>query len=228
MKNKICLLLCALLLLSCVPGLAGCSAAEQRPETPPTVPSPAEPETESEAASAEQSPGPAYPGPPDSKSGLRRTEEQMEAMKDFLTAHQAEMEEIVDVMMEYSSRETENEYTTFWYSVTWQKLHQSHTVIKESVYGSDSREVGVFTEHPIITRIRALGEEPVFDFAATDFSHRIVDNDICSFSRYVDDDYDVPYSEVYLFYCEEEPVEKAYFDITPVIPHWYLYVEHLE
>ena len=34
MKNKICLLLCALLLLSCVPGLAGCSAAERSPETP--------------------------------------------------------------------------------------------------------------------------------------------------------------------------------------------------
>ena len=171
MKNKICLLLCALLLLSCVPGLAGCSAAEQRPETPPTVASPAEPETESEAASAEQSPGPAYPGPPDSKSGLRRTEEQMEAMKDFLTAHQAEMEEIVDVMMEYSSRETENEYTTFCYSVTWQKLHQLHTVIKEGVRGPGPREVGVFTEHPIITKLQALGEEPVFDFAETDFSH---------------------------------------------------------
>ncbi len=226
MKNKICLLLCALLLLSCVPGLAGCSAAERSPETPVVEPSPA---AEGEAApAAEQSPGPTYPGPPDSKSGLRRTEEQMEAMKDFLTAHQAEMEEIVAVMMEYSSRETENEYTTFWYSVTWQKLHQSHTVIKKDVRGSGPREVGVFTEHPIITKIQALGEEPVFDFAETDFSHRIVDNDICSFSRYVDDDYDVPYSEVYLFYCEEEPVEKAYFDITPVIPHWYLYVEHLE
>ncbi len=41
MKNKICLLLCALLLLSCVPGLAGCSAAEQSPETPVVEPSPA-------------------------------------------------------------------------------------------------------------------------------------------------------------------------------------------
>ena len=203
MKNKICLLLCALLLLSCVPGLAGCSAAEQ-------------------------SPGLTDPGPPDSKSGLRRTEEQMEAMKDYLTAHQAEMEGIVAVMMEYSSRETENEYTTFWYSVKWQKLHQSHTVIKEGVRGPGPRAVGVFTEHPIITKLQALGEEPVFDFAKTDFSHRIVDNDICSFSRYVDDDDDVPYSDVYLFYCEEEPVEQEYFYIYPVIPHWYLYIEYLE
>ncbi len=225
MKNKICLLLCVLLLLSCVPRLAGCSAAEQSPEAPVVEPSPAAGEA---VPAAEQSPGPTYPGPPDSKSGLRRTEEQMEAMKDYLTAHQAEMEEIVAVMMEYSSRETENEYTTFWYSVKWQKLHQSHTVIKEGVHGPGPREVGVFTEHPIITMIRALGEEPVFDFAVTDFSHRIVDNDICSFFRYVDDDDDVPYCRVYLFYCEEEPVENAYFTIYPVIPHWYLYIEELE
>lgn len=154
--------------------------------------------------------------------------ETTEAMKDFLTAHQAEMEEIVAVMMEYSSRETENEYTTFWYSVKWQKLHQSHTVIEKDVHGPGPQEVGVFTEHPIITKIRALGEEPGFDFAAADFSHRIVDNDICYFSGCVNDDAGSPYTDAYLFYCEEEPVEQEYFYIYPVIPHWYLYIEYLE
>ena len=93
---------------------------------------------------------------------------------------------------------------------------------------ADAGRIQVADVHTFNKKRKALGEEPVFDFAETDFSHRIVDNDICSFSRYVDDDDDVPYSDVYLFYCEEEPVEKAYFDITPVIPHWYLYVEHLE
>ena len=90
-------------------------------------------EQSKDAPAAEQSPEPVLFRLPDSKSGEQRKEEQTEAMKDFLIAHQAEMEEIVAVMMEYSSRETENEYTTFWYSVKWQKLHQSHTIIEKDV-----------------------------------------------------------------------------------------------
>ncbi|MBR5094329.1 MAG: hypothetical protein IK095_04475 [Oscillospiraceae bacterium] len=212
-RMKIACFLLALLCTAVI--LSGCGAKEQIEAAP----------------AAEQSPGPTQPGHPDGRSGQRGTEEQMEAMKDFLAAHQAEMEEIVAVMMGYSSRETENEYTDFWYSVTWQELHQSHTLIKNG-RGLESKEEGVFTEHPIITKIRALGEDPVFDFAATDLSHRIVDNDICCFSRMVrdvaDDGNGVWYTDVYLFYCEEEPVEQEHFYIYPVIPHWYLYIEHLE
>ena len=206
-------IICSLLALLCAAAIfSGCGAEEQSKDAP----------------AAEQSPEPVLSRLPDSKSGEQRKEEQTEAMKDFLIAHQAEMEEIVAVMMEYSSRETENDYTTFWYSVKWKKLHQSHTIIEKDVYGPGPEEVGVFTEHPIITKIRALGEAPCFDFAAADFSHRIVDNDICYFKGRVNDDAGIPYCDVYLFYCEEEPVEREYFYIYPVIPHWYLYIEYLE
>ena len=191
MKNKICLLLCALLLLSCVPGLAGCSAAVQNP-------------------------GLTDPGPPDNKSGLRRTEEQMEAMKDYLTAHQAEMEGIVAVMMEYSSSSNDYEYE---YDVREKTVFVYHP----NYY----RAKAFYTDHPIIDKASIL-DDTLFHYVYVDFESPIVDTDACCFVAHVHDENDVFYCRIWLFYCEEEPTEKEFYPLDPVIPHWYFFVEWLE
>ena len=164
------------------------------------------------------------------KSQLAQMEEQKDAMKAFLLEHQAEMEALVAVMMESSVRSVENEFTEFEYNVIYHKLYQSHVIIRSVTSAWDYRE-GPLEEHPILAKVGVLDGEPPIQFVLTDFTHRIVGNDICYFSRYLHDDDGIPFCDVYLFYCEEEPVEQQYFAIEavdPLLPHWYFYVEELE
>ena len=212
------LLLCAALLAGCA-GEAG--AADEMSPPPGQSPVP------------EQETGnPAPPTPPPTESTealLARIKEQKEAMKAFLLAHQAEMEELVAVMMASSVRSSENEFTFFEYNVLYHRLYQTHRIIRSVTSTLDHREC--LEEHPILAKVGFLDGEVPIRYVLTDLNHRIVDNDICCFSRYLHDVYGNPFCEVYLFYCEEEPAEKEYFAIEavdPMLPHWYFYVEWLE
>lgn len=213
------LLLCAALLLAGCAGEAG--AADET--SPPPEQSPV-PEQETE------SPAPLTPPPTESTEALlARIEEQEDAMKAFLLEHQAEMEELVAVMMASSVRTSENEFTEFDYNVIYHKLYQRHRIIRSITSTEDHRER--LEEHPILAKVGFLDGEPPIQYVLTDLNHRIVDNDICYFSRYLHDVYGNPFCEVFLFYCEEEPAEKEYFAIEavdPMLPHWYFYVEWLE
>ncbi|MBQ6274079.1 MAG: hypothetical protein IJK63_07640 [Oscillospiraceae bacterium] len=216
--------ICAVLLL-CATLLAGCAGEAGTPDemSPPTEQSPV-PEQETD------SPAPPTPPPTEStESLLARIEEQKEVMKAFLLEHQAEMEELVAVMMAYSVRTSENEFTFFEYNVIYHKLHQTHRIIRSITSTEDHRER--LEEHPILAKVGFLDGEPPIQYVLTDLNHRIVDNDICFFSQYLRDVNGNPFCDVYLFYCEEEPVEKEYFAIEavdPMLPHWYFYVEWLE
>ena len=218
--------LCASLLLCAVLLLAGCAGEAGIPDemSPPPEQSPV-PEQETD------SPAPPTPPPTEStESLLARIEEQKEVMKAFLLEHQAEMEELVAVMMAYSVRTSENEFTEFDYNVLYHRLYQTHRIILDTHNVlQDHREC--LEEHPILETIGVLDGEPPIQFAWTDLNHRIVDNDICIFSRHLRDVNGNPFCDVYLFYCEEEPVEKEYFAIEavdPMLPHWYFYVEWFE
>ena len=174
--------------------------------------------------------GPANAHEEDPKSHLARIEEQEEAMKTFLLEHRTEMEELVAVMMEASVRGEENEFTEFEYNVIYHKLYSNHQIIL-NVHNSQNHREGPLEEHPILAKLGFLDGEPPIQFILTDLHHRIVGNDICTFSRYLDDDDGIPFCEVYLFYCEDAPVEHLYFAIEavdPLLPHWYFYVEWLE
>lgn len=140
-----------------------------------------------------------------------KKEKQMEEIQAFLTEHQAGMEEIVDVMMKQCDRENGCQYI----------------VSKRTLELYDRGAYKVFTDHPIITKASIL-EEELFSMVYVDTCHRIVSNNICCFTRFVDDDKGLPYCEIVLLYCEEEPVEHAFFELSPVIPHWYFYIEYLE
>ena len=182
-----------------------------------------------EAASLDPTSGPAPEPtsvPPEQSVPV---EEQKEEMKSFLIEHQSEMEELVSVMMEYSVYSSENEYTVFSYDLRFRELRQYHAVREKRNIGYDEvfRSVDKLSEHPIITKSRFLDEKLLFEWVFTDFSHRMVDNDICAFSTCVLTGEGVM---VNLFYCEEDPVvywyNSAYYgDIEPVLPHWYLYAE---
>ena len=213
------LLLCAALLAGCA-GEAG--AADEM--SPPPGQSPV-PEQETDR--------PAPPTPPPTESTealLARIKEQKEAMKAFLLAHQAEMEELAAVMMAYSVRTSENEFTEFDYNVIYRKLYQTHRIIPDTHNVLQDHREGL-EKHPILAKVGFLDGEVPIRYVLTDLNHRIVDNDICCFFRYLYDVYGNPFCEVYLFYCEEEPAEKKYFAIEavdPMLPHWYFYVEWLE
>lgn len=217
--------LCAVLLLCAALLLAGCAgqAGTADEMSPPPGQSPV-PEQET------GNPAPPTPPPTESTEALlARIKEQKEAMKAFLLAHQAEMEELVAVMMASSVRSSENEFTFFEYNVLYHRLYQTHRIIRSVTSTLDHREC--LEEHPILAMVGFLDGEVPIQFVLTDLNHRIVDNDICYFSRYLHDVYGNPFCEVYLFYCEEEPAEKEYFAIEavdPMLPHWYFYVEWLE
>ena len=147
----------------------------------------------------------------------------MDEMRDFLIEHQAEMEELVSLMMDCSPRSSGEEFTECEYNVRQRKLIQTHYAMKNGICTSQ-KQLGSFTEHPVITKAGFL-EEELFWFVFTDFDHRIVDNDICCFSRSMSSLDGRMVWNIYLFCCEEEPVEREYFPISPVIPHWYLYLE---
>ena len=216
--------LCVILLL-CAALLAGCAGEVDMPDemSPPPGQSPV-PEQETE------SPAPLTPPPTESTEALlARIEEQEDAMKAFLLEHQAEMEELVAVMMASSVRSSENEFTFFEYNVLYHRLYQTHRIIRSVTSTLDHREC--LEEHPILAKVGFLDGEVPIRYVLTDLNHRIVDNDICCFFRYLYDVYGNPFCEVYLFYCEEEPAEKEYFAIEavdPMLPHWYFYVEWLE
>lgn len=217
--------ICASLLLCAVLLLAGCAGeVDMSDETSP--PPELRPVPEQETGN------PAPPTPPPTESTealLARIEEQKEVMKAFLLEHQAEMEELVAVMMAYSVRSSENEFTFFEYNVLYHRLYQTHRIIRSVTSTLDHREC--LEEHPILAKVGFLDGEVPIRYVLTDLNHRIVDNDICCFFRYLYDVYGNPFCEVYLFYCEEEPAEKEYFAIEavdPMLPHWYFYVEWLE
>ena len=216
--------LCVILLL-CAALLAGCAGEVDMSDE--TSPSPGQrPVPEQETGN------PAPPTPPPTESTealLARIKEQEDAMKAFLLEHQAEMEELVAVMMASSVRSSENEFTFFEYNVLYHRLYQTHRIIRSVTSTLDHREC--LEEHPILAKVGFLDGEVPIRYVLTDLNHRIVENDICYFSRYLHDVYGNPFCEVYLFYCEEEPVEKKYFAIEavdPMLPHWYFYVEWLE
>ncbi len=218
MKKR--LMVCALLLLCAGLLLPGCAGAAETPEEAVLTP------TQSPAPTQEPVPSPAESG----KSHLARIDEQEEAMKAFLLEHQTEMEELVAVMMESSVRSAENEFTFFEYNVIYHKLYQTRRIIRSVTSTVDHRE-GPLEEHPILAKLGFLDGEVPIQFVVMDLNHRIVDNDICYFSRYLHDDDGAGFCKVYLFYCEDEPVEKEYFAIEavdPMLPHWYFYVEWLE
>ena len=181
-KMKKRLLVCAVLLLCAGLLLSGCAGVAETPEE-------------------------AVLTPESGKSHLARIDEQEEAMKAFLLEHQTEMEELVAVMMESSVRSGENAFTIFEYNVIYHKLYQTRRIIRSVTSTVDHRE-GPLEEHPILAKLGFLDGEVPIQFVVTDLNHRIVDNDICYFSRYLHDDDGAGFCEVYLFYCEDEPVEK--------------------
>ena len=210
MKKR--LLVCAVLLLCAGLLLSGCAGVAETPEEAVLTP------TQSPAPTQEPvSPAPSMPSPAENaKSPLARIEEQKEAMKAFLLEHQTEMEELVALLTEYSGGD-DGQYLV---SLKILELFDSgSSLLKETL-----------TEHPIITKAGFL-DERLFLVVFTDFHRRIVGNDICCFTQFLDDDEGTPYCEVFLFYCEDEPVEHPFFAIEPVdpmLPHWYFYVEWLE
>ena len=140
-----------------------------------------------------------------------RLEEQMETMKTFLIEHPAEMEEIAAVIMEYSEPTRIYEYTVYDKTV---RVYNGVSYWYQEKY----------TEHPIVSKASLL-EEDTFLLVGANFTHSAVDNDICSFMMFVNDDEGDPRWRIYLFFCEEEPIAKYPFEISQVIPHWYFYFE---
>ena len=60
------------------------------------------------------------------------------------------------------------------------------------------------------------------------YENPLVDIDACCFTVFICDENGIGYCRIWLFYCEGEPIEKEFYPIFPVIPHWYLFVEYLE
>ena len=192
-------IICSLLALLCAAAIfSGCGAEEQSKDAP----------------AAEQSPEPVLSRLPDSKSGEQRKEEQTEAMKDFLIAHQAEMEEIVAVMMEYSNSSNYYEYDV-------------RRKILSLCDRNSFRLKEKYTDHTIIDKASIL-DENLFYYVFVQYENPIVDIDACCFTVFICDENGIGYCRIWLFYCEGEPIEKEFYPIFPVIPHWYLFVEYLE
>ena len=209
---KKCLLVCAALLLCAGLLLPGCAGAAETPEEAVLTP------TQSPAPTQEPvSPAPSMLSPAENaKSPLARIDEQEEAMKAFLLEHQTEMEELVAVMMEYSSSSNDYEYE---YDVREKTVFVYHP----NYY----RAKAFYTDHPIIDKASIL-DDTLFHYVYVDFESPIVDTDACCFVAHVHDENDVFYCRIWLFYCEEEPTEKEFYPLDPVIPHWYFFVEWLE
>ena len=199
------LFFCLLLTICVALLLTGCSSktAGSNPTSVP-IPDLTSIPPEAESVPPEQSP---YPKED-------KIEEQLEAMKAFLIGHQEEMEEIVAVMMEYSNSSNYYEYDV-------------RRKILSLCDRNSFRLKEKYTDHPIIDKASIL-DENLFYYVFVQYENPLVDIDACCFTVFICDENGIAYCRIWLFYCEGEPIEKEFYPIFPVIPHWYLFVEYLE
>ena len=96
-------------------------------------------------------------------------------------------------------------------------------------YGEDSYIPQEKLEsHPVKEKASFLQNTCLFDLIAIVNDHRILEPLHCDYCVFIYDEQEELDSCIRLIYCDSPVVEKEYFRLTEILPHWYYLVEYFE
>ena len=93
--------------------------------------------------------------------------------------------------------------------------------------GVNAKAQGTVEAHPILADASFLGDTDAFEWVAWQ-DGAWFDRSACLFAGEVYDEGGSLYAELYLFYCEEEPVTDAYQVVEKLGPNWYFHCMYRE